>query len=152
VTQEKKYVNDGTIEIPRQDYIKLEVNEAYEHAFNTDLVNHDIDIQTNLKEDDAWKLMSRIIMSDFDVIEVTDKATGYMRTSWAVKYFKNATVRTRLILKTGSSDPLIYKVKLVSEIGKGGATASQDDLFKPWDHALRTFENLIPELQSRLAK
>ena len=152
VTEERNYINDGNHEIPRADFIKLEVDEAYENSFTTDLVNHDIDIRTNLKEDDAWKLVSRIITTTFDVIEVTDKATGYMRTSWVTKAFKNATIRTRLIIKTGSSDPLIYKAKLVSEIGKPGSTASQDENFKPWDRALRTFENVIPDLQSRLGK
>lgn len=152
VTEERNYINDGNHEIPRSDYIKLEVDEAYENSFTTDIVNHDIDIKTNLKEDDAWKLVSRIITTTFDVIEVTDKATGYMRTSWVTKSFKNATIRTRIIIKTGSSDPLVYKAKLVSEIGKAGATASQDENFKPWDRALRTFENVIPDLQSRLGK
>jgi hypothetical protein len=152
VPEERNYINDGNHDIPRSEFIKLEVDEAYSNSFSSDLANHDIDIKTNLKEDDAWKLISRIITGNFDVIEVTDKATGYMRTSWVVKTFKNATVRTRLIIKTGSSDPLIYKAKLVSEIGKAGATASQDENFKPWDRVLRTFENVIPDLQSRLGK
>ncbi len=152
VTEERNYINDGNHEIPRSDYIKLEVDEAYENSFTTDIANHDIDIRTNLKEDDAWKLVSRVITTTFDVIEVTDKATGYMRTSWVTKSFKNATIRTRLIIKTGSSDPLVYKAKLVSEIGKAGATAGQDENFKPWDRVLRTFENVIPDLQSRLGK
>ena len=152
MTEERNYINDGNHEIPRADFIKLEVDEAYENSFTTDLVNRDKDIHTNLKEDDAWKLVSRVVTSYFDVIEVTDKATGYMRTSWVTKNFKNATIRTRLIIKTGSSDPLFYQAKLVSEIGKAGATANQDESFKPWDRALRTFENVIPDLQSRLGK
>ena len=152
VTEERNYLNDGAHEIPRADFIKLEVDDAYQNSFTTDLANHDIDIKTGLKEDDTWKLISRIITSTFDVIEVTDKATGYMRTAWVMKSFKSATIRTRLIIKTGSSDPLVYKAKLVSEIGKPGATASQDENFKSWDRVLRTFENVIPDLQSRLGK
>lgn len=152
VTEERNYINDGNHEIPRAEFIKLDVDEAWENSSSSDVANHDIDIKTNLKEDDAWKLISRIITGNFDVIEVTDKATGYMRTSWVVKTFKNATVRTRLIIKTGSSDPLIYKAKLVSEIGRVGATAGQDESFKPWDRVLRSYENMIPDLQSRLGK
>ncbi len=152
ITEERNYLNDGKNEIPRAEYIKLEIDDAYANSFTTDLANHDIDIKTNLKEDDAWKLISRIITGTFDVIEVTDKATGYMRTAWVIKTFKSATVRTRMIIKTGNSDPLVYKAKLVSEIGRPGATASQDENFKPWDRVLRTFENVIPDLQSRLGK
>lgn len=152
VTEERNYINDGNHEIPRAEFIKMETDEAYQNSFTADMSNHDIDLKTNLKEDDAWKLVSRIITGSFDVIEVTDKATGYMRTSWVTKSFKNATIRTRLIIKTGSSDPLVYKAKLVSEIGKPGSSASQDDAFKPWDRVLRSFENVIPDLQSRLGK
>jgi hypothetical protein len=152
VTEEKNYVNDDQHELPKTDYIKLEIDDAYENSFTADIANRDIDIKTNLKEDDAWKLISRIITGSFDVIQVTDKATGYMCTSWVVKSFKAATIRTRLIIKTGSSDPLVYQAKLVSEIGKPGAAGNQDEMFKPWDRVLRTFENVVPDLQSRLGK
>ena len=152
ITEERNYMNDDSHQIPKTDYIKLEPDDAYEQSFTTDIANHDIDIKTSQKEDDAWKLISRIITNSFDVIQVTDKATGYMCTAWTVKNFKSATVRTRLIIKTGSSEPLIYKAKLVSEIGKPGASANQDESFKPWDRVLRTYENVITDLQSRLGK
>ena len=152
ITEERNFMNDDAHEIPKTYYIKLDADDAYEQSFTTDIANHDIDIKTNQKEDDAWKLISRIITNSFDVIQVTDKATGYMCTAWTVKNFRAATVRTRLIIKTGSSEPLIYKAKLVSEIGKAGVSANQDENFKPWDRVLRTYENVITDLQSRLGK
>jgi hypothetical protein len=152
ITQERNYVNDGKHEIPKSDYIKLEKDDAFESSFISDLANRDIDIRTGHNEDDSWRLISRIITNSFDVIQVTDKSTGYMCTAWVVKTFKAATVRTRLIIKTASTDPLMYKAKLVSEIAPPGTSASQDEVFKVWDRILRTFENVIPELQSRLAK
>ncbi len=152
IAQERNYINDGKNEIPATDYIKLAKDDAYENSFVTDLANHDIDIRTAHTEDDAWKLISRIITGSFDVIQVTDKTTGYMCTAWVVKNFKAATIRTRLIIKTGSSDPLTYKAKLVSEIGAPGTAASADESFRPWDRMLRTFENVVPDLQSRLGK
>ena len=152
ITEERNFMNDESHEVPPTSYIKMEADDAYEQSVTTDIANHDIDIRTNLKEDDAWKLVSRIITNSFDVIQVTDKATGYMCTAWSVKNFKSATIRTRLILKTGSSDPLVYKAKIVSEIGKTGVSANQDENFKSWDRVLRTYENVIPDLQSRLGK
>jgi hypothetical protein len=152
ITEERNFMNDDSHEIPKTYYIKLDPDDAYEQSFTTDIANKDIDIKTNQKEDDAWKLISRIITNSFDVIQVTDKATGYMCTAWTVKNFRAATVRTRLIIKTGSSEPLVYKAKLVSEIGKAGASANQDENFKPWDRVLRTYENVITDLQSRLGK
>jgi hypothetical protein len=152
VTEERNYVNDDKHTLPHSDFIKLEPDDAYENSFMADIANRDIDIKTNLKEDDAWKLINRVITNSFDIIQVTDKATGYMCTAWVVKNFKAATIRTRLIIKTGSSDPLVYKAKLVSERGPAGISATQDENFKPWDRVLRTFENVVPDLQSRLGK
>ncbi len=152
IAQERNYVNDESHDLPSNDYIKMEKDDAYENSFVTNLANQDVDIRTNHSEDEAWRLISRIITNSFDVIQVTDKATGYMCTAWVVKNFKSATIRTRLIVKTGNSDPLTYKAKLVSEIAPAGTAASADESFRQWDRLLRSFENVVPELQSRLGK
>lgn len=153
ITTERNYVNDGKNEIPSTDFIKLEVDDAFENSFTTDIANRDIDLRTDKHEDESWKLINRIVASQFDVIEVTDKTTGYLRTAWIVKKFKSATVRTRLIIKSGNnSSQLSYVAKLVSEIGPSSASSRDDESFKAWDRLLRSFENIIPELQSRLGK
>ncbi|HRO41366.1 MAG TPA: hypothetical protein PL009_00935 [Flavipsychrobacter sp.] len=152
ITQERNYVNDESHNLPKTDYMKMEKDDAYENSFVTNLANQDIDIRTNHNEDEAWKTISRIITNSFDVIQVTDKNTGYMCTAWVVKNFRSATIRTRLIIKTGSSEPLAYKAKLVSEIAPAGTAASADESFRSWDRLLRSFENVIPDLQSRLGK
>ncbi|MBS1588936.1 MAG: hypothetical protein JST52_04915 [Bacteroidetes bacterium] len=152
ITQERNYINDVSHDLPSTDYMKMEKDDAYENSFVTNLANQDIDIRTSHSEDDAWKLISRIITNSFDVIQVTDKTTGYMCTAWVVKNFKAATIRTRLIIKTGSSDPLTYKAKLVSEIAPAGTSANADESFRQWDRLLRSFENVVSELQSRLGK
>lgn len=152
ITLERNYVNDERHDLPKTDYLKLEKDDAYENSFVTNLANQDVDIRTSRMEEDAWKLISRIITNSFDVIQVTDKATGYMCTAWVVKNFKAATIRTRLIIKTASSDPLMYKAKLVSEIAPANTSGSADEAFRSWDRVLRTFENVVPDLQSRLGK
>lgn len=150
ITAERTYINDGQHDIPRTEFIKLDVDEAYEGSLAIDQANRDIELKTTLKEEDAWKKISSIITSYFDILETTDKSAGYLKTGWVLKNFKNATIRTRVIIKNGSSEPLVYKAKLVSEIGKPGATSSQDESFKQWDRVLRAYENVIPDLQSRL--
>jgi len=152
ITQERNYINDVSHDLPSTDYMKMEKDDAFENSFVTNLANQDIDIRTSHSEDEAWKLISRIITNSFDVIQVTDKTTGYMCTAWVVKNFKAATIRTRLIIKTGSSDPLTYKAKLVSEIAPAGTAANADESFRQWDRLLRSFENVVSELQSRLGK
>jgi hypothetical protein len=88
----------------------------------------------------------------FDVLETADKASGYMKTAWVVQSFNGATIRTRVFVKTSSSDSGVkYKIKIASEYAeKVGATAKDDELFKAWDRVLKKYSRLIPELQSRL--
>jgi hypothetical protein len=150
ITAERSYLNDGNHEIPRTEFIKLEVDEAWEASIAIDQANHDVELKPSLKEEDAWKKISGIVTGYFDILETTDKSAGYLRTGWVLKNYKTATIRTRVIIKSASTDPLVYKAKLVSEIGKPGASSSQDEAFKPWDRVLRSYENLIPDLQSRL--
>lgn len=152
ITQERNYSNNKSSELPKTDFIKLEIDDAYESSFNTDIANRDIDIKTDKSEEVAWKLMSQIVTNYFDVLEVTDKNTGYMRTAWVQKNFRSSTIRTRLIIKTGNTNPLTYKVKLISEIGKPGTSVKEDEGFKQWDRLLRSYEPVVTELQSRLTK
>lgn len=152
ITTERNYINDGKTQIPATDYIKLEKDDAFENSFVTNLANQDIDIRTNHSEEDAWILLNRIVTGYFDVIAITDRTTGYMATAWTVKSFRSSVIRTRLIIKTGTTNPLVYKAKIVSEWAPPGTPASADEAFRSWDRLLRTFENVIPELQSRLGK
>ncbi|MCX6247319.1 MAG: hypothetical protein NTW10_06275, partial [Bacteroidetes bacterium] len=115
--------------------------------------NIDIEIKTNKPEVEAWKLISQIITSYFDVIEVTDRETGYLRTSWVIQTFKQNTIRTRMIVKLGNSDPLAYKVKLISEqSGQPMSSVKSDELFKEWDRVLRKYKEVVNEIQTRLTK
>ena len=128
-------------------------DDAYDASIQTDIANIDIELKTTMDEVDAWKLISMIITSYFDVIEVTDRETGYLRTSWVIQTFKQNTIRTRLIIKLGDTDPLTYKVKLVSEESRApGTSVKSDELYREWDRVLRKYGNVFDELQSRLNK
>lgn len=136
---------------PKTYYCQLEKDDAFDASEATDVSNVDIEIRTKKTEIEAWKLISQIITSYFDVIEVTDRETGYLRTAWIVQTFKQRTVRTRMIVKLGSTDPLTYKIKLVSEIANAPQTSvKSDELFKEWDRILRKYKEVIHEVQTRL--
>jgi len=136
---------------PKTYYLEMKKDDAFDASEATDMANIDMEIKTRKPEIDAWKLISQIITSYFDVIEVTDRETGYLRTSWVLQTFKQNTVRTRLIVKLGSTDPLTYKVKLVSEqSGIPQTSVKSDELFKEWDRVLRKYKEVIHELQTRL--
>ena len=153
------YLN-GTIEFcykpnytppPKTYFYQMEKDDAYDASEATDVANVDIEVKTTKKEDDAWKLLSQIITTYFDVIEVTDKNTGYLRTAWVVQTFKQKTIRTRIIIKLASTDPLAYKIKLVSEVANAGqVSVKSDELFKEWDRILRKYQEVIHEVQTRL--
>jgi hypothetical protein len=136
---------------PKTYYMQMEKDDSYDASEATDIANIDIEIKTKKTEVEAWKLLSQIITSYFDVIEVTDRETGYLRTSWVAQTFKQRTIRTRMIVKLGSSDPLTYKIKLVSEYAPSAQTSvKSDELFKEWDRVLRKYKEVIHEIQTRL--
>lgn len=148
-----EFCNKPNVSPPPKTYFhKMEKDDAFDASEATDVANVDIEIKTNKKEDEAWKLLSQIITTHFDVIEVTDKATGYLRTAWVVQSFKQKTVRTRIIVKLASVDPLAYKIKLVSEIADAPlVSVKNDELFKEWDRILRKYKEIITEAQARLS-
>ena len=136
---------------PKTYFYQMEKDDAYDATEATDVANVDIEIKTTKKEDDAWKLLSQIITTYFDVLEVTDKNTGYLRTAWVVQTFKQKTIRTRIIVKLASTDPLAYKIKLVSEVANASqVSVKSDELFKEWDRILRKYKEVIHEAQTRL--
>jgi len=137
---------------PKAYHMVMEKDDSYDASEATDIANLDIEIKTKKSEIDAWKLLSQIITTYFDVIEVTDRETGYLRTSWVVQTFKQRTIRTRMIVKLGSTDPLTYKVKLVSEQSNSPQmSVKNDEYFKEWDRVLRKYKEVIYEIQTRLA-
>ncbi len=136
---------------PKTYYAEMVRDDAYDASIQTDIANVDINLSSNKSEEETWKLISQIIMSYFDVIEVTDRETGYLRTSWVVQSFTQNTIRTRVIIKSGSTNPLTYKVKLVSESSGSAMTSVKDDeKFKEWDRVLRKYQSVLDELQNRL--
>jgi len=137
---------------PKTKYFEMITDPAWDASVQTDMANTDIEVQLNTdrSEVDSWKILNQIITNYFDVIEISDRETGYLRTAWNLHTFDNASVRTRLIIKIGTLDPLSYKVKLVSEIAGPGTSVKSDHLFSEWDRVLRTYETVIGQITSRL--
>lgn len=138
---------------PKAFYFDLQEDDAYEASLKIDQANVDFAIVVNDKMSvtDAWKLATQIVTDYFDAIEVSDKETSYMRTSWNVQTFRQNTVRTRFIIKLGDSEPLTYKVKLVSEYsGEAGTSVKADEKYHEWDRVLRKYKNIINDFSTRL--
>ncbi|PHR73575.1 MAG: hypothetical protein COA67_02260 [Lutibacter sp.] len=136
---------------PKTYYVELAKDDAYNSSISTDMANIDVEIETSKDEKAAWKLLSQIVTNSFDVIEITDRETGYLRTSWTLKSFKQSTIRTRIIVRQSSTEPLKYKVKLISEVAENaGVSVKKDELYSDWDRILRKYKDIISELLTRL--
>lgn len=153
LTEVIEFCNKPDFAPPPKNYnLLMQKDDAWDASEKTDIANLDIEVKTNKSEIEAWKLLSQIITNYFDVIEVTDRETGYLRTAWILQTFKKNTIRTRMIVKLGSTDPLTYKVKLVSEQSQQPNTSvKSDEMFREWDRVLRKYKEVIYECQSRLA-
>ena len=151
---EQTYCNKkGEIPPPKKQYFDMKRDDAEEASVKTNQANVDIVVEINPKFDqtEAWKLATQIVTDYFDAIEIADKETSYLRTAWSIQSFQQNTIRTRLIIKLGYSNPLTYKVKLVSEASGAPATSVKaDEQFREWDRVLRKYQNVISDFATRL--
>ena len=151
---EQTYCNKkGMTEPPKKQFFDMKKDDAEEASIKTDQANIDFSIEVNKKLDinDVWKRANQIVTDYFDAIEVADKETSYLRTAWSIQSFAQNTIRTRLIIKLSKSDPLTYKVKLVSEYsGMPLTSVKADEQFHDWDRLLRKYQNIISDFTTRL--
>ena len=151
---EQTYCNKkGMTEPPKKQFFDMKKDDAEEASIKTDQANIDFSIEVNKKLDinDVWKRTNQIVTDYFDAIEVADKETSYLRTAWSIQSFAQNTIRTRLIIKLSKSDPLTYKVKLVSEYsGMPLTSVKADEQFHDWDRVLRKYQNIISDFTTRL--
>ncbi|MDT0651654.1 hypothetical protein [Autumnicola edwardsiae] len=117
---------------PKTYYFEMRNDNAFDASVQTDIANVDIEIKVDrMEKDQAWKLINQIVLNYIDIIEMTDKETGYLRTAWSLQTFQQNTIRTRMIVKESSTNPLVFKVKLVSEeSGDTMTSVKSDHLFK----------------------
>lgn len=137
---------------PKTKYFEMLPDPAFDASVQTDMANTDVEVKLNPNRDniESWQILNQVVTNYFDVIEISDRETGYLRTAWNMQNFTNAAVRTRLIIKIGTLEPLSYKVKLVSEIGESGISVKSDHKFAEWDRVLRSYETVIDQIVSRL--
>ncbi|WP_214070244.1 hypothetical protein [Mucilaginibacter sp. dw_454] len=143
----------GMAEPPKKQFFDMKKDDAEEASIKTDQANIDFSVEVNKKLDpnDVWKRVNQVVTDYFDAIEVADKETSYLRTAWSIQTFAQNTIRTRLIIKLAKSDPLTYKVKLVSEFSGAPLTSVKaDELFHEWDRILRKYQNVISDFNTRL--
>lgn len=110
-----------------------------------------ITAKSEMSEDEIWKRLMNIAVSNFENIEVRDKSAGWIRTGWTRTTFAYQTVRTRLEIQaqfTGE-DEISYRIKLSSEIADNDC-GLRDQCFTRYDRLLRKYESVVSMLQTTI--
>lgn len=141
---------------PNSDYIQLQPDESYTSSIQSDVANNEIllSVKRGKSREDAWKLIMLTVLSKFDVLENNDEKSGYLRTAWVGQTFLkgNNTIRTRVIIKLSSEDPLAFKIKFISEESRrAGTPFSADEQYAPFGRILKKYDGFIDELTTKLA-
>jgi len=135
----------------KTEYIALARDDSFDATFSSDLANNDIIVNPRRGDlDEVWKNAVRLVVENFDALEVNDSDVNYLRTSWVVDSFEEYTVRTRLIARVSNENPIEIRFKIVSERASGQASPRDDEKFRTWQRIMRRYQGLIDEIQSRL--
>jgi len=154
VTEKRQYCNQTNAPVPpAEEHFQLALDEAFSISLRSDQANVNFTLEVNPTRtvDQAWKTIFQVVVNHFDVIEMSDKETGYLRTAWKVRNFPHNTIRTRVICYLGDAAPLKYIIKIQSEYsGEANTSVKCDDCFHEWDRVLSSYKDIITELQARL--
>lgn len=154
LSEERTYCKKrGITPPPKSDYIELDVDDSYTSSVQSEYANIDItlDVRKDRTKAEAWKIIVATILGKFDVLEMNDEKSGYLRTNWIGVTYKRNTVRMRLIVKQASEDPLQYKMKFITEIsGRAGTSFTADEQFTPFGRILKKFDGFHDEMTTKL--
>lgn len=138
---------------PKTDYIQLDIDDSYTSSVQSEYANIDIslDVRKDRTKAEAWKIIVATILGKFDVLEMNDEKSGYLRTNWIGVTYKRNTVRMRLIVKQASEEPLQYKMKFITEISpRSGTSFTADEQFSPFGRILKKFDGFHDEMTTKL--
>ena len=144
ITRESSGIHDNQL------VIVLPEDEAYKVTTTSDADNAWLRVQVDpsLTPDVVWQKVVDSVTSRFPSLEMLDAASGYMRSVYVTQKFTGPDgdyqVRTRFICSISSKTPLVYKLKIESEMSAG----HQD--WAPYDRVFKPDAQLIEELQGRL--
>jgi hypothetical protein len=146
----------GMTKPPNSDYVQLQPDESYTSSVQSDVANNEIllGVKKGKSREEAWKLIVQTVLSKFDVLENNDEKSGYLRTAWVGQAFSKAnnTIRTRVIIKLSTEDPLAFKIKFISEESRrAGTSFSADEQYAPFGRILKKYDGFIDELSTKLA-
>ena len=110
-----------------------------------------ITVKKNMTEDEVWKRLMNIAVTNFENVEVRDKSAGWIKTAWVNTTFLYQIVRTRMEiqLQFSGENELAYRVRISSEIADKDC-GTNNQCFTKYDRILKKYEQVISELQTSL--
>lgn len=149
VTKEFKIFRDDTRKVISVD---LKRDDSIEGSVASNLANKyfTVNVRDGVDEVTAWKLLSQTMLNYFDEMKTSDRAAGYMNTSWVEHRFPKADVKVRTMvqIKQVLGDGLAYQIRISSEISPLKVTG--DSGYRAWPRVVKQYETLINEMQMRL--
>ena len=150
VTKEVKVFKNDTRNVISFD---LKEDDSIEGSVTSNLANQDftVKVRDGVDVDQAWKLLTQVLLNYFDEIKTSDKASGFMNTAWIVKDFPMADVkvRTRVQIKELTNEGLAYQIRISTELAPRN---SDEQSYQSWSRVLKKYEPLINEMQQRIGK
>lgn len=140
--------------------IRLEPDQSYTATVSAEIANVWLTIQPTRTKDEAgaidpnrvWLKVVSIVTDNFPDVEVMDRDSYYLRTAWRTRNYPLSVIRSRLVLKSGSSSTLSIKIRLESERAVKALPNAQvsQESFEPYDRVLKADKETIDFLRDQL--
>jgi len=112
-----------------------------------------IEVKEGMEKQDLWRTIVDALAHQFD-LEVIDKDSGYVRTSWKYTYIQqglvNQNYRSRIVLKVLGEDWKIVQVKCESNWLEEGGMGRPAGWILGYDSKL--LEDVYGDLQGRIGR
>lgn len=99
----------------------------------------------------AWKATENVVLDYFEDVNFKKVEQGNLKTPWVTSVAGAKKIRTRLIVRVESEQPLTYRFNLQSEFCNDVNAYEYDDYrFQKWDMVMNKYEGVIRELTRKL--
>ncbi len=130
--------------------VTIEEDEAWTQTATSSLANQWIEIEVNPELDKAqvWELMTDIVTEYYSELTNQDSEAGYIAAKQREKRFKRGPtatvlVRNQFFCSLATRSPLVYKIKIESQLNENGT-------WRPFDRIFKKDAKLITDVEARL--
>lgn len=129
--------------------IKIDEDESYTNTVPSEAANEWFQIETDaqLDQTQAWQILVDAVTKFYPELGNLEQEAGYISANAKIKGFKrghvSVQVKNQFFCSIASRVPLVYKVKIESEINEGGG-------WEPYPRIFKEDEGLVEELLDRL--